>query len=174
MSYDSFNPCCNRNCDPQCEPVCSCCNPAGVIQGPQGVQGPQGLQGNVGATGPQGPTGPAAAIPCPAGICPQYIFGDKVEVAPNTAGYAFAKCPAGTSVIGGSANIISANNILRSDGPFNVPPNNGWAMGILNNSDASVQIQSIAICAKTCGDNCLPPVSEPVLILLPVPVLGPI
>ncbi len=91
--------------------------PAGP-QGPAGVQGPQGAQGNVGAQGPAGPQGPPGAA---VGFDPSFIVtvSKLGAVNSNSAKVEAIDCPAGYTVLGGNAGVVTGL-LGFYDGPIRV------------------------------------------------------
>lgn len=116
--------------------------PAGS-PGPAGLQGPIGPQGPAGQPGASGPldlvyvrTGPLGAVP---GITEVYLF-----------------CPEGLSPTGGGVATSASDTTLSMHGsfPFDANgdpdsiPDNGWAVGIINDGAATPVFAAYAVCGS--------------------------
>jgi Collagen triple helix repeat (20 copies) len=116
--------------------------------GAQGPAGPQGTQGIQGLTGPPGPQGPAGGFDI--NKITQVI--GPTTTAPPLPGVLIgmpAFCPAGQKAVGGGYRIFSTNTDVGI-GLFesvSLGSQNGWNVGVANNSPGPVDFAPIAICA---------------------------
>lgn len=88
--------------------------------GPQGIRGEQGLTGLTGAQGVQGDRGEKGDTGAPGTISTQIITGAPFVVTLSSEGNAFAtaKCPDGTSVLGGGAKYEVTNGPQNYTGVY--------------------------------------------------------
>ena len=139
--------------------------PAGP-QGPKGdtgPAGPQGPNGDTGATGPQGPQGPTGPAGPPGSAPAGTITGYQVITAdgdiatdPGAASQyeLFARCPAGTRLLGGGATSSTDEPILTNSGPYQDSTQRYeiWDARWLVRSDVSsgdtIHVRAYAFCAN--------------------------
>jgi hypothetical protein len=114
--------------------------------GPQGIpgsQGPGGKEGSAGKEGPKGASGPSGVSAY------QVVEGAPVKGSGTglNVAFAFAKCPSGTSVLGGGFHVTTG-----ADGEIFVADNgpNGsteWESRLTSGSTSSYTAVAFAICA---------------------------
>ena len=133
------------------------------LRGKAGPAGPRGAQGPVGATGAPGPAGPqgiqgltgSSGPPGPAGgfdLAKISQVTGPTTTAPPLPGVLIgmpAFCPSGQKALAGGYRIFSTNTDVGI-GLFesvSLGSQNGWNVGVANNSAGPVDFAPIAVCA---------------------------
>ena len=117
--------------------------PAGP-EGPQGPAGPEGPQGQRGPAGPQGPQG----VPGLSGV--ETVIANNFSSQVRLEAQATATCPAGKTLIGGGAEVVSQFAERKTGLVVSRPAGNSWtATGRTFESATGVNLSVYAICART-------------------------
>ena len=111
--------------------------------GAQGPAGPQGIQGLTGANGPQGPAGGFDVGKISYVTSPT---GTAVSTTTGLMAFIDAACPAGSKVLSGGFEILSAADVhvvtSKADNA-----GTGWVVFVTNNSMSQVDFRATAVCA---------------------------